>query len=284
MNILDSVDNIIPHLYLTNWKSSNDPNIMERYKIKGVVTLEMMDKPQQTIMYYKQHNIQNLHIRINDTPQEEISKYFDVTYKFINDLINKNENVLVHCRAGVSRSTSIIINYLLQKKYENFFLESTPKQTVDDIIMFVRSKRSIINPNQGFVNQLYSQAYKYSQISLWNLSMDDVLPSGNLRNNLTSIIIFCKNSCNIELYKKLAEKLAHKSIKTYIINGLAKFQQYSSNDDPFIVGLFKGKFFSEYGLNPRDINNYRTYEDFIQYALELGTDVKINYEQDEQDE
>ena len=281
MNILDSVDNIIPHLYLTNWKSSNDPNIMERYKIKGVVTLEMMDKPHQTIMYYKQHNIQNLHIRINDTPQEEISKYFDVTYKFINDLINKNENVLVHCRAGVSRSTSIIINYLLQKKYENFFLESTPKQTVDDIIMFVRSKRSIINPNQGFVNQLYSQAYKYSQISLWNLSMDDVLPSGNLRNNLTSIIIFCKNSCNIELYIKLAEKLAHKSIKTYIINGLAKFQQYSSNDDPFIVGLYKGKFFSEYGLNPQDINNYRTYEDFIQYALEVGTDVKINYEQDE---
>ena len=281
MNILDSVDNIIPHLYLTNWKSSNDPNIMERYKIKGVVTLEMMDKHHQTIMYYKQHNIQNLHIRINDTPQEEISKYFDVTYKFINDLINKNENVLVHCRAGVSRSTSIIINYLLQKKYENFFLESTPKQTVDDIIMFVRSKRSIINPNQGFVNQLYSQAYKYSQISLWNLSMDDVLPSGNLRNNLTSIIIFCKNSCNIELYIKLAEKLAHKSIKTYIINGLAKFQQYSSNDDPFIVGLYKGKFFSEYGLNPQDINNYRTYEDFIQYALEVGTDVKINYEQDE---
>ena len=183
--------------------------------------------------------------------------------------------------AGRDITTYLQKIYLLQKKYENFFLESNPKQIVDDIIMFVRSKRSIINPNQGFVNQLYSQAYKYSQISLWNLSMDDVLPSGNLRNNLTSIIIFCKNSCNIELYKKLAEKLAHKSIKTYIINGLAKFQQYSSNDDPFIVGLYKGKFFSEYGLNPQDINNYRTYEDFIQYALELGTDVKIHYEQDE---
>ncbi len=52
-------------------------------------------------------------------------------------------NVLVHCSAGISRSCSIVIGYLIIKgwKYE-------------DALKLVQSKRKICNPNSGFRRQL----------------------------------------------------------------------------------------------------------------------------------
>jgi len=38
----------------------------------------------------------------------------------LNKKINKNKNVFVHCSAGVSRSVTFIIAYLIGKKGMNF--------------------------------------------------------------------------------------------------------------------------------------------------------------------
>jgi atypical dual specificity phosphatase/dual specificity phosphatase 12 len=51
---------------------------------------------------------------------------------------------LVHCYAGISRSASIIISYLM-KKY-NWSYEKAYN--------YVKNKRPIINPNRGFKKQL----------------------------------------------------------------------------------------------------------------------------------
>jgi protein-tyrosine phosphatase len=65
--------------------------------------------------------------------------------------LKKNSNgevkwkVLVHCHAGVSRSSTIVISYLM-RKYINFSL--------NDALKFVKSKRPIIKPNKGFMKQL----------------------------------------------------------------------------------------------------------------------------------
>lgn len=59
---------------------------------------------------------------------------------------NKKLKVLVHCAGGVSRSASICIAYLMQKKnmsYQNAYLA-------------VKKKRKCIKPNQNFVKQLKS--------------------------------------------------------------------------------------------------------------------------------
>ena len=56
----------------------------------------------------------------------------------------KSGNVLVHCFAGVSRSSTIVMSYLMKK------LGMTFKEVLD----YVRKKRWVVNPNPGFVRQL----------------------------------------------------------------------------------------------------------------------------------
>ena len=55
-----------------------------------------------------------LWIPIDDTMTTDISKHFDRTIKFIRSCKEKGERVLVNCQMGISRSSTIILAYLLQ--------------------------------------------------------------------------------------------------------------------------------------------------------------------------
>ena len=68
----------------------------------------------------------------------------EIAYHFINNAIVANENILIHCMAGVSRSVSMTV-YFLMKKY---FL------TFESAMQVIKSKRSIANPNNSFKLQL----------------------------------------------------------------------------------------------------------------------------------
>ena len=77
------------------------------------------------------------------------SEYKDDALIFINFLIprlmnDKDEKILFHCHSGVSRSATFAIAYLI-KMY---------KLTKDEALNLVKSKRSIINPNYGFMKIL----------------------------------------------------------------------------------------------------------------------------------
>lgn len=54
--------------------------------------------------------------------------------------------VLVHCNAGVSRSSSIVIGYLMQREGLSF----------EDAYSQVKLARPSIHPNRGFYQQLQS--------------------------------------------------------------------------------------------------------------------------------
>ncbi len=62
-------------------------------------------------------NVIHLKISIDDSPFENISQFFGSCFEFISKNI-KYGNVFVHCVAGVSRSATIVIAYLMRiKKY-----------------------------------------------------------------------------------------------------------------------------------------------------------------------
>ena len=90
-------------------------------------------------------------------PHLYIYKYFDISYKFIKDHISKNKNVLVHCHAGVSRSSTLILNYMLRTYYKNGGMKC-PNCIFYYFLNYVRLKRPIINPNVGFINQIINYA------------------------------------------------------------------------------------------------------------------------------
>lgn len=84
-----------------------------------------------------------LKINLNDYIEETILPYIEKCVNFIDE---SGEKVFVHCNAGVSRSSSIVIAYLIKKKDYNF----------EEAFNFVKNKRKVINPNEKFLKELQS--------------------------------------------------------------------------------------------------------------------------------
>ncbi|CAF2045459.1 unnamed protein product [Rotaria magnacalcarata] len=79
-----------------------------------------------------------------DSCRENILQYFDQTLEYIHQKLLLNQNILVHCQGGISRSPSFVIGYLI--KYHS--------KTFDQAYSFTKEKRKIINPNFNFLTQL----------------------------------------------------------------------------------------------------------------------------------
>jgi len=71
---------------------------------------------------------------------QDIASYFKETY----DFIESSDKIFIHCAAGVSRSAAILIAYLMKKNKKRYV----------DMFNLVKEKRSCINPNPKFVEDL----------------------------------------------------------------------------------------------------------------------------------
>jgi protein-tyrosine phosphatase len=157
------MDQIIPGLYLSNWEKSNDIYELKKNNIKAIITIETNFKDESIINYYKNNNIDYYYLYLNDLPTENISQYFDESFHFINNHISNGNNVLVHCRAGVSRSATLVLNYIIRNiYYMNHSHNIQPESVVDYALKIVRNKRQVVNPNIGFIKQLINKAREYN--------------------------------------------------------------------------------------------------------------------------
>ena len=75
-----------------------------------------------------------------DSPDQNLFPFIEEAVNFI----NKGKVVFVHCAAGISRSSSMVIAYLMIEK----------KMRYDEAYGLVKKKRPIICPNLGFQAQL----------------------------------------------------------------------------------------------------------------------------------
>lgn len=79
-----------------------------------------------------------------DDPSENIYLNFDDTFNCIDGILRENGNIYVHCIAGISRSTTVVVAYLMKKN----------QWTFSDALGLVQSRRAIADPNIGFIEQL----------------------------------------------------------------------------------------------------------------------------------
>jgi protein-tyrosine phosphatase len=79
-------------------------------------------------------------IEMEDSSEENIMRYFKESIHFIEN----SSKTFVHCRAGISRSSSIVIAYIMWSHKKSF----------SDAKKFVKNKRNCISPNYGFKDQL----------------------------------------------------------------------------------------------------------------------------------
>lgn len=81
---------------------------------------------------------------LQDSPNEDITSILYDVFDYFEDVREQGGRVFVHCCQGVSRSTSLVIAYLMWRKGQSF----------DDAFQFVKAARGIANPNMGFACQL----------------------------------------------------------------------------------------------------------------------------------
>ena len=79
-------------------------------------------------------------INILDMPYVNIGRHFPTAINYIKEGMSEGNAVLVHCYAGVSRSASCVIAFLMQECGLTFL----------EAMSFVRKKRPIVFPNFGF--------------------------------------------------------------------------------------------------------------------------------------
>lgn len=71
--------------------------------------------------------------------------FFNHLFLFlVEEAQQEGKGVLIHCQAGVSRSATVVIAYLMKHTL----------MTVGDAYKFVKGKRPIISPNLNFMGQL----------------------------------------------------------------------------------------------------------------------------------
>lgn len=131
-----------PFLLLASQDAAHDADALRRHKVSHVLNVAYGVAnlfPDQ--LTYKT-------LQILDLPETDITSYLGECGAFIDQAREQGGVVLVHCNAGVSRSSSVVIGYLMQKEGLPF----------EEAFSQVKAARPSIRPNPGFHRQL--QSYK----------------------------------------------------------------------------------------------------------------------------
>jgi protein tyrosine phosphatase len=127
---------VADHVYLGS-QDCCDSEILKNYEISYVLSVGVEAPMQCEGTTYK-------FVQCLDLAETNLLNILEESVIFIGEAVQKRSNVLVHCNAGVSRSASVVIGYLiLVGGYEYF-----------DAHRIVKNARNCIRPNDGFVEQL----------------------------------------------------------------------------------------------------------------------------------
>ncbi|CAE7547568.1 Dusp14 [Symbiodinium necroappetens] len=138
---LPNCDQILPYLYLGGMAAATDVDGIQRQGLGAICcccrTVEFPDAQFiPGVSYYR--------VDVEDMSREPLDYFLKEATDFIHSFIVREQPVLVHCRAGVSRSASVVLAYLV----------ACQRMTLADAFVLLRSRRCIVTPNLGFFEQL----------------------------------------------------------------------------------------------------------------------------------
>jgi thiol-disulfide isomerase/thioredoxin len=154
----NKVDEILPTVFITNFKTSSEPEILANFK--GSLNICDQDKPDAIKEFMKTHGIKYLWLNLQDYPHAPLLPLLDTAYDFISEVV-QNGKVLVNCHMGISRSASAILYYKIiatmldLNKIKKLSSEDYAKQLVEAGLKEMQTKRPV-EPNPGFIKQIIS--------------------------------------------------------------------------------------------------------------------------------
>jgi predicted protein tyrosine phosphatase len=185
---------IIPNkLYLGHERHANDPSVIDHLNLTHIIDATGVKSSEDTAL---SEGLSYLPLHLWDTPEQDIAQYFGQSNEFIHTALTYptgDYRVLIHCRAGISRSTTLVIAYLLHllslhrpvlplsprepspssassSVSELLFTSFTTLCPISsssssdslylspfrDILSYLLLQRPVVYPNQGFCYQLLS--------------------------------------------------------------------------------------------------------------------------------
>ncbi|XP_075434504.1 dual specificity protein phosphatase 9 [Ascaphus truei] len=151
---------ILPHLYLGSARDSGNMDTLAKLGIRYILNVT----PNLPNIFEKDGEFHYKQIPISDHWSQNLSQFFPEAIEFIDEAASHNCGVLVHCLAGISRSVTVTVAYLMQKL----------NLSLNDAYDFVKRKKTNISPNFNFMGQLLD-----FEKSLGLSSPDDNRPPGH---------------------------------------------------------------------------------------------------------
>ncbi|XP_035268280.1 dual specificity protein phosphatase 22-B-like isoform X2 [Anguilla rostrata] len=133
----NGINKVLPDLYLGNFKDARDREQLARNNITHILSIHDSAAPQLQEMTY-------LCIPAADLPTQNLTQHFKDSIAFMHESRLKGEGCLVHCLAGVSRSVTLVVAYIM----------TVTELGWQDALAAVRVARPCAGPNIGFLRQL----------------------------------------------------------------------------------------------------------------------------------
>lgn len=128
-------DKIIENLYIGSCRAAMNYSILQKLGIKKILIAAHELNP------YFPESFEYVKYDINDEEGENLLPLFSKSAQWIGNNLSKNYPVLVHCKAGVSRSATLVISYLMSAKSYSF----------QEALSIAQTSRANILPNKGFI-------------------------------------------------------------------------------------------------------------------------------------
>ncbi|XP_036454934.1 dual specificity protein phosphatase 18 [Colossoma macropomum] len=141
---LSGLGQITDYLYIGNAKAAKDSSVITRLNINCIINATLDDsKPCLPSVDY-------VWVPVADSPETQLEEHFDTVADKIDKVRMQHGRVVVHCCAGVSRSATLCLAFLMKHC----------SMSLVEAHGLVKSRRPIIRPNAGFWKQLIEYEVK----------------------------------------------------------------------------------------------------------------------------
>lgn len=191
---------ILPRLYLGDIFTIRNRDEFAKLGITHIITIDLEAlRINDSAVRQKQ-----LFINAMDHTRQDILSHFNRASEFIETALSELENkVYVHCVAGISRSASIVIAFVMKSR----------KITFMEAFNLVHEKRQVVKPNEGFIQQLvlyHEMKYsiditnrKYRKIVFESMELEFKRLSARAITHSSSIWHYVKQQSTVQVGRSL---------------------------------------------------------------------------------
>jgi dual specificity protein phosphatase-like protein len=148
-----SANRVDSHVFIGGYLAASDPDFIKSAGITKIVKLFADDRSYRGGAT-RLPGVEYLVLPCEDRADYDIREDAYAALRYIKNAIDRNELILVHCHAGVSRSATVVLLHLMI--HSNYLLAFAMER--------LKMTRPVINPNPGFMAHLRATDNRLKQL------------------------------------------------------------------------------------------------------------------------